>query len=421
MLSKENNERITRVGPGTPMGQALRRYWIPALLTEELPEADGPPVRVRLLGEDYVAFRDTEGQVGLVWNHCPHRGASLFFGRNEENGLRCVYHGWKFNRHGACVDMPNEPEESSFKDRVKVAAFPVVEQAGMIWTFLGPEGEAPPFPQMEWMNIPSFVSKSYQKSNWLQAMEGGLDTSHSSFLHRQTDSIGKSFDPKNLRARAGNPKLEVVRTEYGFRYAGVRHLKDENQNYVRAYHYVMPFHQMRSHQGWSEGRPTVQGHAWVPIDDETCWVYNWMYLRSQEPLTHEEIETEERAFGRHPDDLIPGTYISKQNAENNYLIDRAAQKSGLTYTGIHGINTQDMAVQESMGPIYDRTQEHLGTADLAIIQARRLLLEACTDVEQGRYPLGSQLAEVPVRAAEMLIPADQPWYESMKDELAARW
>src|SRR5579885_1952307 len=176
MLSQEENELITRVGPGTPMGAALRRYWLPALLVEELPAPDCPPVRVRLLGEDLVAFRDSMGQLGLLGAHCPHRGASLFFGRNEECGLRCVYHGWKFDVAGACVDMPSEPEESTFKERVRATAYPCVERGGVVWTYMGPPALQPPLPELEWALLPEpqrYASKRLQECNWLQAMEGG--------------------------------------------------------------------------------------------------------------------------------------------------------------------------------------------------------------------------------------------------------
>jgi phthalate 4,5-dioxygenase oxygenase subunit len=420
MLKREDNERVTRVGPGTAMGQVMRSYWMPVMLSEELPRPDGDPLRVRLLGEDLVAFRDSNGRVGLLAHNCPHRGASLFFGRNEESGLRCVYHGWKFDVDGTCVDMPNEPAESDFKHKVHATAYQTTEMGGTVWAWMGEPGAAPRLPDMEWMRGPSFISKTLQDCNWLQALEGGIDTSHSSFLHRRLDTAGGSLGSQSYRARSTAPKLEVLTTEYGFRYAGVRHLPGDGKDYVRVYQFVMPFSQMRAYEGYLPNCPVVQGHMWVPIDDEQCWVYNWMYRRSGEPLLPEEIETEERETGRSKADLIPGTHRLKQNRSNDYLIDRQAQRTQ-SYTGIKGVNTQDVAVQESMGPIYDRTREHLGTADLAIITARRLLLEACDDVAQGRAPRGSRLDSLQVRAAEMVIPQDRPWAESMQTELVAQW
>jgi nitrite reductase/ring-hydroxylating ferredoxin subunit len=422
MLSKEENELVTRVGPGTPMGMALRRYWVPALLAEELPEADGPPVRVRLLGENLVAFRDTDGGVGLLGYHCPHRGAPLFFGRNEEHGLRCVYHGWKFDRGGNCVDMPNEPPQSTFKDKIHHTAYPCLELAGVVWAYLGPpERQPPPPPAMEWARLSAghaYCSKTFEACNYLQAMEGGLDTSHSSFLHRP-DRTTRKQPTLDYRRRATAPRLEVLPTDYGYSYASIRHLPDDGRNYVRVYHFVMPFQQMRVFEGYV-GKPVLKGHLWVPVDDTHTYVYNWFCHADGSPLTPEEILQEETEAGRGPDDLLPG-YVLKRNATNDYLIDREAQRTH-SWTGLPGVNTQDFVMQEGMGPVYDRTQEHLGTADVAIITMRRLLLDAARDMQAGREPLGAQATSVGrVRAAEMLLPADVPWHEAMQAALVARW
>ena len=233
MLKREDNELITRVGPGTPMGATLRRYWMPALLSSEVSHPDSDPVRVRILGEDLIAFRDTNGSVGLIQNNCPHRGASLFFGRNEEAGIRCVYHGWKFDVTGQCVDMPNEPTqkrgapaESDFKHKVRAVAYPTAEKAGVVWTYLGPREKQPPVPDLEWMRAPAgqcWISKTFENCNYLQAMEGGLDTSHSSFLHRDLTAEGLA----NPRARSTAPRLEILNTDYGYMYASIRHLRED--------------------------------------------------------------------------------------------------------------------------------------------------------------------------------------------------
>jgi len=221
MLSQAENERLTRVGSGTPMGTLLRRYWLPALLAEEVPERDSPPVRVRLLGEDLVAFRDSDGVVGLVAAYCPHRRAPLFFGRNEECGLRCVYHGWKFDRDGACVDMPSEPPDSLVKTKVKIEAYPTWEGGGMIWAYLGPPEHRPAPPDHELVRTTHghrYVSKSYQECNWLQALEGGVDPTHATIMHN--GNIGdRSFlnDYDKLVA-----ELNLERTDYGFTYTGIR-------------------------------------------------------------------------------------------------------------------------------------------------------------------------------------------------------
>src|SRR4051794_15842345 len=219
MLSRENNEMLTRVGPGTPMGEVLRQYWHPFLYPDEL-KSDGAPLRIRLLGEDLVAFRTTSGEVGLIQNNCPHRGASIFFGRNEEEGLRCVYHGWKFNVAGDCVDMPNEPPESNFKHKVRVTAYPCVERGGMIWTYMGPENPAPAIPDLEFLNLNDdqrFYWKRVQTCNWVQAMEGDIDQSHNSFLHTwlvtANDNSGRNRITE-IRARDKSPHFEVVETDY---------------------------------------------------------------------------------------------------------------------------------------------------------------------------------------------------------------
>jgi len=418
VLSRANNERVTRTGPGTPMGVAMRRYWIPAMLSAELPHPDSDPVRLRILGEDLVAFRDTNGRVGLLAQNCPHRGASLFFGRNEEAGLRCVYHGWKFAADGTCVDMPNEPAESDFKHKVRAVAYPTVERAGVLWTFMG-AGDPPPLQTQEWMRVPVEnldVCKHLGEANWLQLLEGGIDTAHSSFLHR---SFGRSrgLDTQGFRARSTAPKLEVITTEYGYTYAGIRSLPDEDRNYVRVYQFVLPFHQMRAFEGYF-GHALISGHIWVPADDETTWIWSWTYTAGGEALPPEVIEAEKRSAGRLASDVIPGSFRFRRNKHNDYLLDRQRQKT-VNYTGIDVISAQDQAVQESMGPIYDRGQEHLGTSDVAIIAARKLLLQACDDVERGQEPLGARLATITARPAEILLPADVHWYAAMREHLVA--
>ena len=418
MLKREENELVTRVGPGTPMGNVMRRYWMPAMLTSEVPGPDSDPVRVRLLGENLIGFRDTNGQVGLVAENCPHRGASLFFGRNEECGIRCVYHGWKFDSTGQCIDMPNEPADSDFKTKVRAVAYPTVEKAGIVWAYMGPAEKRPPEPNLEFMRAPdgySHVSKTYEECNYLQAMEGGLDTSHSSFLHRDLDPAGLA----NPRVRSTAPRLEVLNTNYGYMYASIRPLPEDKQNFVRMYHFVMPFYQLRA-GGSSKTVGNIDGHIWVPIDDTTCMTYNF-HCRKFEPISRDAWERYEHRMGRGPEDYIAGTFKLKANASNDYLLSRERQRT-VNYTGIEGTNTQDFAVQESMGAIYDRTKEHLGSADTAIIQMRRLLLDAVKDVEEGRDPIGSQGQGSKVRPAQMYLPEDANWAEThLKEALVARY
>jgi len=412
MLTHEENELITRIASGTPMGDTLRRYWIPALLAWELPEPDCPPVRVKLLGEELVAFRDTEGRIGLLEELCPHRRASLFFGRNEECGLRCVYHGWKFDTEGRCVDMMNEPPELQFKDKIFVTSYPTVEVGGVVWAYMGPAERVPAPPAFAWTRVPAThlqVSKVIQESNWLQGLEGGIDTSHAPILHRllTNNTSRPGFKPDNPFVRGKAPKLEVDITDYGYRYAGVRPL-DEASFHVRTYHFILPFHQIRPSRSES-GVPLVAGHMWVPIDDENTMVYNWEYSASDAPLTPEDRL--ERRLGNGPLDVDQTTFRSKRNRQNNYLLDRQVQKTE-SFTGIDGINAQDRAIQEGMGRIVDRSREHLGPADRAIIQARRLLLEAVRAVADGGTPRGIEPSYAKLAAAEAVLPHGADWREA---------
>ena len=424
MLKKEDNERLCLTSKGTPMGEVFRRYWIPAILSEEVPEPDSPQIRLKLLGEDLVAFRDSEGKVAILDAYCPHRRAHLFWGRNEQCGIRCTYHGWKFNRDGECVDMPNEPSDSNFKQKVHLTSYPTWEKNGIVWTYMGPKEEQPNLPDYEWLRAPIThfqVSKTYEGCNWLQALEGGIDTSHSSFAHNNNIQ-----DKNSLRNRATNPKLEVDKTDYGFRYVGIRDLQDDG-NYVRAYQFIMPSQQMRGQMlKWQDGSqedyPTIRGHIWVPIDDESVWVWNFKYTSEPSiPLDPDFSLQQEIAFGRGPDDVLPG-YRLKRNPSNDYLIDREVQRTK-TFTGIEGINTQDYALQETMEkPFTDRTKERLGTADLAIIAARQLLLEATRDVENGKAPKGIHPeTSRNVRACDAFLPKGIDWREGLKENMTAKY
>ncbi len=408
MLSTANNELITRVGPGTPMGEAMRRYWIPALMDFELPEPDCDPVRVRLLGEDLVAFRDSKGRIGLLPDACPHRRVSLYFGRNEEEGLRCVYHGWKFDVNGVCVDQPNEPDESNFQHKVKTRAYKTWEGGNVIWAYLGPADQVPPPPAFEWTTVPDShrgITKLIQTCNWVQAVEGGIDTSHSSFLHNNDLS-----DKTLLRSRSTAPYLEVEQTNYGYTYSSVRPLSKDEGNYVRTYHYVLPFHQLRAGQVGRSGEPVQprsSGHCWVPIDDENTMVFNWTFTWDENPLADKDRRL--AGTGNEWDvDIDRSTFRTVRNKENDWLIDRHMQRTE-NFTGIVGVNTQDRALQETMGTIADRSQEHLGTSDRAIIAMRKLLQEAIRVNADGGTPRGSQGEFVGIRAIDRILPADQSW------------
>jgi phenylpropionate dioxygenase-like ring-hydroxylating dioxygenase large terminal subunit len=405
------------------MGEVFRRYWLPVAQPEQIAEPDSPPIRLRVLGEDLIAFRDTAGQVGVVSAFCPHRRAPMFFGRNEDCGLRCVYHGWKFDVSGACVDMPSEPPDSLFKTKVRIEAYPTYEAGGVIWVYLGPPERRPPYPDYEWLRAPAThraVSRTLESCNWLQALEGGLDTAHSSFLHNQNIA-----DRTQLRQSDTRPRLEVEKTGYGFRYAGIRSITPD-ENYVRVYHFFMPAQQCRGHVAGRKHDPnhqsTIRGHFWLPIDDVTTLTWNVMYAHEYDGAFTDDFVVEmERSSGRGPEDYIPGTISLKQNFGNDYLIDRHVQKTK-SYTGIKGTNTQDFALQEGMGPICDRSLEHLGTTDRAIIVTRQLLLEATDAVAAGGDPLGINPADYrTARATDRVVPSNIDWRETLREELLARF
>jgi len=423
MLRPEDNVKITRVGPGTPCGEFMRRYWQPFLLSSELPEADCPPVRVRLLCEDLVAFRDTDGRVGLIDAHCPHRRAPIFFGRNEECGMRCVYHGWKFDRNGDCVDMPSEPAGTPLQARVKIKAYPTFEGGGVVWAYMGPREHMPAPPDYEWMRAPEthrFVSKTYEDCNFLQALEGGLDTAHSSYAHN--NDIANRNMPRN---RDKAPRLDVELTDYGYRYISTRRTGDSG-SYVRVYQYIMPAQQIRGSiikiEGGRSDRPRFDGHIWVPIDDESCFVFNTMYsYDANAPLSHDFVMAFESRAGRGPEHHVPGTFRLLANRSNDYFIDRHVQKTQ-TFTGIAGVNTQDYALQEGMGAIVDRSLENLGTSDKAIVAMRRMMLRSIDAVARGEDPPGVDPAiHGQVRPYDDYLPDGADWRQLFEKELAAKW
>jgi phenylpropionate dioxygenase-like ring-hydroxylating dioxygenase large terminal subunit len=420
MLSKEDNELVTRVGPGTPMGNLMREYWVPAMLSSELPAPDSDPLRVMLLGEKLIAFRDTNGQVGLIQNHCPHRGASLFFGRNEEAGIRCVYHGWKFSVDGTCVDMPNEPAESDFKQKVKAVAYPCRERGGIVWTYMGPRQQPPPLPDLEPNMLPDeqvVITAVQRECNWLQGLEGDIDTSHLGFLHlgavQPQDTRGGTFAYYTVNDRA--PRYNVVDTEYGAMYGAYRPAGD-GQLYWRFAQFLFPFYAMI---------PTgvlgiqILTRAWVPMDDEHMMFFSMGSQASQ--LQGANVNANRRMVRSRPgENVLPNTtdwygrFRLEANASNDYKIDRDKQRRREDFTGIPGIHTQDQAITESMGTIYAREKERLGTSDVMVIRVRRRLLEAARAfAERGITPPGVDNPEVyGVRSGGAILPKDANWLEA---------
>jgi phenylpropionate dioxygenase-like ring-hydroxylating dioxygenase large terminal subunit len=420
MLTRSDNEAITRVGPGTLMGNLMREYWLPALLSSELPSPDSDPVRVLLLGEKLIAFRDTSGAIGLLDQHCPHRGASLFFGRNEECGLRCVYHGWKFDGAGQCVDMPNEPAESDFRTKVKATAYPTRERNGVVWAYLGPRAEPPPLPSLEGNMLPDgeWSAIAVQREcNYLQALEGDIDTSHFSFLH--AGSLKAESQPEGtfsyymLSDRA--PRYSLLDTEYGTMYGAYRDT-DDGRRYWRIAQFLFPFYTMPP-QGVLGHKITVR--AWVPMDDEHTMFFmmgpRLRRIATAPPGTPSPLG---RFLPTTPDWY--GRFRLSANNTNDYQIDRAKQHRNTEpedFTGITGIHLQDQAITESMGDIYDRTKEHLGSSDTMVIRVRRRLLAAAQALaDAGEAPPAVDTPEAyGARAGGVFLPRDADWLTETED------
>ena len=419
MLKKEQNDLVTQTGPGTPMGNLFRRYWQPALLAEELSEPDCAPVRLKLLSESMVAFRDSSGRLGAIDEFCAHRGVSLWFGRNEENGLRCPYHGWKYDVKGQCVEVPSEPAESGFCDRVKLKSYPMIERGGVIWIYMGPPELQPPAPEWEFATVPpsqSFMSKRVQECNWLQAMEGGIDSSHVSFLHSGAlghDPLFKGAKGNEYNLKDLKPVFEVEPADGGL-FIGARRMAEDNKYYWRITPWVMPCFTMVP----PRGDHPIHGHFWVPIDDENNWAWSFDYHPSRD-LRAEEVQAMRDGKGIHVR-YVPGTYRPLQNKENDYLMDRAAQKSGRSYSGIEGIGMQDASLQESMGPIQDRTRENLVSTDNGIIMARQRLIKAAQALaDKGTPPPGLDPQAQRVRSVAMVVPREQKFKDAARDALLA--
>jgi len=405
------------------MGSLLREYWMPVLLSSELPEPDGPPERVRLLGENLVAFLDSQGQVGLLGHGCAHRGASLFFGRNEEGGLRCVYHGWKYDVSGKCVDMPNEPAESNFKERIRQTAYPCQERGGVIWTYMGSRTSPPALPDLEPNLLPvdqTQVGKVLRECNWLQGLEGEIDTSHFGFLHlggiAPENTVPGSFDYYTVKDRA--PRYVALDTEFGTSYGAYRPA-EEDSYYWRVAHFMFPCFTMIPPGPLGK---QILVRAWVPIDDEH--VMFWTIGRRQSGPVEGEPRTTAAGLpfvGTSPgfryaprtSDWL-GKWRITQNRENDYLIDREVQRTG-SFTGIEGIHTQDQMITESMGAIADRTNEHLGSSDAMVVRTRMRLLNAVKAHRDGVTPPGLENPEsYRIRSGSVVLPRDADWMDATK-------
>lgn len=423
MLTSADSGLLTQVGPGTPMGEMMRRYWAPALLSEEMPDPGSPPVRVKLMGERLIAFRNHNGEIGVLQEFCAHRRASLYFGRNEGEdspdgsvGLRCSYHGWKYDINGKCLDMPNEPSTSRFKEHIKLSAYPARELGGIVWVYMGPADAEPELPQLEWALLPDshrFVSKRRQRSSYAQAMEGGLDSSHVSFLHSDAPLWSPWWTHQNHGGRkhlsTGAPKFYIEPTDYGL-LMGARRETQDGEYYWRITQWLMPWYTIVPRD---EEEP-IAAHAWVPIDDESCWAWSISYV-PERPL-HKHESDYYRGGGHIHAEMLPGSFDPVQTPENDYLVSRPLQKAGVSMSGIAGIAMQDVAMQESMGAIVDRELENLGSADAGIIAARkRLLAEARALAESEIAPSGLDARSHRVRSTTAVLPKETSWVDATHD------
>jgi phthalate 4,5-dioxygenase oxygenase subunit len=432
MLNAQDNMLLTQTGVATPMGQLFRQYWMPALLASELPHADCAPVKLRVLGEDYVAFRDSQGRVGIIEPTCPHRGANLFFGRNEEGGLRCVYHGWKFDVAGRCVDMPTlEADESTRQkicSRIQLKSLAATENAGIIWVYMGaPQNQVPPLPAMEFMTVPPshcYVSKKLQQCNWAQACEGGLDTAHFSYLHmsiEKDDATGAAMNQSALVASGnpdlirwvredGRPRFSVLEHDAGFVIGGARRA-DAGNLYWRISQFLMPNHGLTPAAFKGEN---YHGQTWVPIDDHACWIYCYTW-NPERPLSDAERAKFKAGHAVHAE--TGSDFVPLRNRGNLYLLDREEQRTR-SFTGIRGVSEQDACIQDSQGYIVDRTREHLGATDIGIVRFRNRILQELRNFQRGGSPtIPAAPLAYHVRSGSAISPAT----ESLEQVMMARF
>jgi phthalate 4,5-dioxygenase len=371
MLTKAQNDLLTQTDAGTPMGELFRRYWIPVLLSEQLPAPDCAPVQVRILGEDLVAFRDTTGRIGLLAEHCSHRGTSLFYGRNEESGLRCVYHGWKYDVEGNVLDTPAEPAGSTFKDRLKHPAYATHEAGGVVFAYMGPPEQQPLFPNYCWSDLPAghyLATKSVQDCNYLQGVEGECDSTHLTFLHR----FFNGGDPRGDLLIHPVSEYTIEETDWGLRLVAVRE-PEPGKAYVRVSSIVLP-------AACFIPGATKSVHFYTPIDDHHSWRFNLNY-QVEAPLDKSRLSgTFEPWFDEN--------YVKVRNIRNHYLIDRERQMSE-NFTGL-GLNfvIHDAMATETMGSLFDRGKEHLGASDKAVIAMRRYFLDLVEAFQEGAPPVG---------------------------------
>jgi phthalate 4,5-dioxygenase oxygenase subunit len=400
------------------MGTMMRRYWIPAMVSEDVTAGAGPR-RLRLLGQDFVIFRNTDGKVGVLDESCPHRGASLALARAEDCGLRCFYHGWKFDASGTTIDTPAEAADRGFKEKIPSIGHPAYEAGGMVWVYLGVPGTEPPRMDFDWTygsDSHRVIVRTRVECNWLQSVEGVVDSSHVNFLHTNLFRAAPSNTATELDAGGVfnrpsadlSPVVEAQTTAYGFRYAAIRRplVDADTQKYVRVTLLIAPFYALIP--------PPAGFHStmqmFVPIDDEHTMFF--FAKRSKEPMTDEQRSMHFFRAGLRPGIEIDASYRKKRSRENEWMQDREAMNRGESNSGIHGVTMEDAAIQESMGPLYDRTKEHLGASDVAVIRLRRVLLDSLGGMnKRGEQPIGLRepVDYAKLRAEERIVSLDTPW------------
>jgi phthalate 4,5-dioxygenase oxygenase subunit len=415
MLSAAENEALCRVEGEAPMGRLMRRHWVPALLSEQVSRTDGAPVRVQLFGERLVAFRDSNGKLGLLGESCPHRKASLAFGRNEECGLRCLYHGWKFDTEGNIIDMPSEPKASALPEKAKHLSYPTREAGGFVWTYMGPQDAMPEFEAPPWTphsEARVAIAKVELPCNWAQIMEGQIDSAHSSTLHSSDmrPAKGEATAKGDHWVRPStdkNPRIQVQLTNYGMRYAAIRRpiVNANSHDYVRITTFVAPFTALIPPNSSYNVASVI-----VPRNDTSSYFHFIAWAEGDQA----GIDTDAwRKFcvlvvG---DDLDSDFRPIRRHAHNNYLQDRASMENG-SFTGIPGIPNQDIAMWESMGAIADRSQERLGASDIAIVQFRRMMIDAIRAFqEEGRVigHIAPRLPQAKLRSYQGVVEKSVPW------------
>jgi nitrite reductase/ring-hydroxylating ferredoxin subunit len=430
MINAEENEQLSRVGRGTLMGNFFRQFWLPVCLASEL-EADGDPVRLMILGEKLVAFRDTDGHVGVFDHRCPHRCASLFFGRNEQGGIRCAYHGWKFDVTGKCLDQPNLEDKSKYPAGTPAYAYRVAESGGVVFAYMGErQDNPPPLPEIEAImgeGDDRNIALTHRDCNYMQALEGDIDTSHLGFLHVggiDGERLDIS-DPEVFTVTEKAPKINVSVMPFGTMYSAQRNAYEGTEHH-RFASYIFPFW-VTYPSGAMDDNVTV--NAWVPIDDDSTMIFNIdlgrvagrkknLRYKDGTPVPHLQ----------RPLEYLPtttdwkGRWRPVKDLSNDFGIDREMQRSGDSYTGIVGIPLQDQAIQESMGAIVDRTMEHLAASDRMVILTRRIMLDAAREyAESGKLP---EVVDKPelcrnARGGDIVVPYGTDWLESYEDKMAA--